>query len=92
MNIENIELNGFRYIDTESSKTIEAYFPEAKDVKRSCLAEKYGLIKNEECTIHIDLTKPIQSVEDAYARLQLLSLRKVKPNTISLDKLFENYF
>lgn len=90
MDIENIELNGFRYVDIESNKTIEAYFPDEDNVKRACLAEKYGLIRNEEFTIHLDLTKSIQSVEDAYARLQLISLRKIKPNTISLDKLFEN--
>ncbi|RAP33695.1 2,3,4,5-tetrahydropyridine-2,6-carboxylate N-succinyltransferase [Candidatus Marinamargulisbacteria bacterium SCGC AG-410-N11] len=35
-----------------------------------------------------DLSEPIQSVEDAFFRLQLISQRCVKPHSISLDGLF----
>ena len=81
---------GLRYVDVESGKTIEAFFPGEPNVIRSCLAQKYGLIRSEEVRIEIDLTSAIASTEDAYARLQLISRREAKPNSVCLDGLFEN--
>lgn len=56
---------------------------------RSCLAVKYGLIADEAIELDSDLDDPISSVEDAYLRLHLLSRRKVEPNRVRLDGLFE---
>lgn len=83
-----IKQHGFRYIDIESGQTIEAYFPEERNVARSCLAQKYGFIRAEEFDIEIDLAAPIVDTEDAYARLQLLSRREAQPNSVCLDRLF----
>lgn len=90
MKTENVKLEGLRYIDTGSNTTIEAYFPEDDDARRSCLAVKYGLVRCEAFEIEVDLSVGIGSVEDAYARLYLLSSRRVRPNTVCLDGLFEN--
>ncbi len=54
------------------------------------MAEKVGLIKGD----HVELTLETfdvvpMSTEDAYLRLHLLSERKVKPNGINLDGIFE---
>lgn len=90
MEISIIEKHGLRYVDVESGKTIEAYFPIESDVTRSCLARKYGLIRSEEFSIEINLGIAIQSTEDAYARLQRISQRDARPNSVCLDGLFEN--
>jgi 2,3,4,5-tetrahydropyridine-2-carboxylate N-succinyltransferase len=39
--------------------------------------------------IEIDINAKIKSVEDAYLRLYLLSMKKQKPNTINLNNIFE---
>lgn len=90
MKISIIEKHGLRYVDVDSGTTIEAYFPSEDNVVRSCLARKYGLIRSEEFSIKVNLGKAIQSTEDAYARLQLISQREAKPNSVCLDGLFEN--
>jgi len=80
---------GRRYIDVESGKTVDAYFPDDPSAGRSCLAVKYGVIVDEEISLEADLDTPISGVEDAYLRLHLLSRRLVEPNKLSLDGLFE---
>lgn len=81
---------GHRYIEIESGKVIDAWFPQSdSNKKRSCLAEKVGLIKGEFFEIKIESIeeKPL-STEDVYLRLHLISERSVKPNEINLDGIF----
>ena len=81
---------GHRYIDTETGKTIDTWFPsDNKRIGRSCLAEKFGLVRGEfteQCLASID--EPPTSTEDAYLRLHLLSERSVEPNAINLEGIF----
>jgi 2,3,4,5-tetrahydropyridine-2-carboxylate N-succinyltransferase len=81
---------GHRYIDTETGKTIDTWFPSNnKHINRSCLAEKVGLVRGEiteQCLTSID--EPPSSTEDAYLRLHLLSERSVEPNAINLEGIF----
>jgi 2,3,4,5-tetrahydropyridine-2-carboxylate N-succinyltransferase len=80
---------GHRYIHSDSGKTIDAWFPlELEQIRRSCLAEKYGVVKGEVFHIEIDTTEPPKDTEDAYLRLHLLSERRCKPNTINLEGIF----
>lgn len=81
---------GHRYIDTESGKTIDAWFPRAnKEMPRSCLAEKAGLIRGEFFELELEsLDAAPQSTEDAYLRLHLLSECAVVPNSINLEGIF----
>jgi 2,3,4,5-tetrahydropyridine-2,6-dicarboxylate N-succinyltransferase len=81
---------GHRYLDSESGKTIDIWFPRSsKELKRSCLAEKVGIVKSDFITIEIEsLDFPPQSIEDAYLRLHLLSECAVKPNELNLDGVF----
>lgn len=81
---------GHRYIDSESGKTIDVWFPlDSKELKRSCLAEKVGVIKSDFVTVEIDsLGSPPQSTEEAYLRLHLLSECKAKPNEQNLEGIF----
>jgi len=81
---------GHKYIDIESGKTIDSWFPQSNIRKnRSCLAEKVGLIKSEfiEVTISSFEAAP-SSAEDVYLRLHLISERIAKPNEINLDGIF----
>jgi 2,3,4,5-tetrahydropyridine-2-carboxylate N-succinyltransferase len=86
----NTQRIGHRYIDVETGKTLDVWFPTSNTRKsRGCLAEKVGLIKGE----HIELPLPSLDVaptttEDVYLRLHLLSERAVKPNEVNLDGLF----
>lgn len=81
---------GHRYIDSESGKTIDVWFPlDSKELKRSCLAEKVGIIRSDFVTVEIDsLGSPPQSTEEAYLRLHLLSECKAKPNEQNLEGIF----
>jgi len=81
---------GHRYIDSESGKTIDVWFPRSsKKLSRSCLAEKVGLIKSDFITVGIEsLDLPPKSAEDAFLRLHLLSECVVKPNELNLDGIF----
>ncbi|UUA72661.1 DapH/DapD/GlmU-related protein [Cellvibrio sp. QJXJ] len=81
---------GHRYIDIESGKVIDSWFPQSNsNQNRSCLAEKVGLIRGEffEITIKSVEEKPL-STEEIYLRLHLISERTVKPNEINLDGIF----
>lgn len=81
---------GHRYLDSESGKTIDVWFPRSsKELKRSCLAEKVGIVKSDFITIEIEsLDSPPESTEDAYLRLHLLSECEVKPNDLNLEGIF----
>jgi 2,3,4,5-tetrahydropyridine-2-carboxylate N-succinyltransferase len=81
---------GHRYIDRETGKTIDTWFPSSlAKVKRSCLAEKVGLITGEFIELAIgSLDEPPISTEEVYFRLHLLSERLVKPNAINLEGIF----
>jgi len=81
---------GHIYIDTESGKVIDAWFPQSKTkINRSCLAEKVGLIKGEFVEVKIDcLESAPTSTEDVYLRLHLISERTIKPNEINLEGIF----
>ena len=44
-----------RYLDSESGNTIDAWFPRnSKKLKRSCLAEKTGIIKSDFVKVEIE--------------------------------------
>jgi len=85
-----IQRTGHRYRDTDSGKTIDVWFPvSGAGKKRSCLAEKVGLISGDFVEVVLEsLETPPVSTEDAYLRLHLLSDRTVKPNEINLDGIF----
>lgn len=81
---------GHRYIDAASGKTLDVWFPRSnKQIARSCLAEKVGLLKSDFVTVEIaSVDDAPKSIEDAYLRLHLLSECAVKPNEINLDGVF----
>ncbi|MFQ2891661.1 DapH/DapD/GlmU-related protein [Aeromonas sp. PS2Canimalfood6] len=85
-----LKIKCMRYIDVATEATVDAYFPNDPSATRACLAQKYGLLKADSCEVEIDIDAPIRNTEDAYARLNLLSRRMFKPNSICLDGLFEN--
>ena len=85
-----LQRTGHRYRDVESGKTLDVWFPRnAAAARRSCLAEKVGLIAGDvvEVTIGSLADAPV-STEDAYLRLHLLSELAVKPNELNLEGLF----
>nr|WP_313683758.1 DapH/DapD/GlmU-related protein [Pantoea sp.] len=84
-----VKRNGNRYVDIQTNKTIDAYYPQGEFQNRSCLAVKHNIIRCEPFEIEIDISKDIISTEDAYLRLCLLSLREYKPNEINLEGLFQ---
>lgn len=81
---------GHRYIDVKSGKTIDTWFPRTnKEIARSCLAQKVGLIKSDFVEVEIgSVDDTPASTEDAYLRLHLLSECAVKPNEINLEGVF----
>jgi 2,3,4,5-tetrahydropyridine-2-carboxylate N-succinyltransferase len=84
-----ITRNGHRYIDSQSGKTLDVWFARSnKQIQRTCLASKVGLIKGDFIQVSVELEGAPQSAEDAYLRLHLLSETAVKPNAINLDGVF----
>lgn len=80
---------GHRYIDVASGKTIDTWYPRAnKQIARSCLAQKVGLIKSDFVETEIDVDAAPASTEDVYLRLHLLSECAVKPHEINLEGMF----
>jgi len=80
---------GHRYIDVASGKTIDTWFPRAnKEIARSCVAQKVGLIKSDFVELEIDVNAAPATTEDVYLRLHLLSECAVKPHEINLDGMF----
>ena len=86
----SIKRIGHRFIDSASCKTLDVWFPRSnKEIARSCLAQKVGMIQSDFVTVEIDSVDDApKSVEDAYLRLHLLSECAVKPNAINLDGVF----
>jgi 2,3,4,5-tetrahydropyridine-2-carboxylate N-succinyltransferase len=82
--------SGHRYIDVDTGKTIDTWFPSSHQrAHRSCLAEKVGLIRGEFIEQPVaSYDEPPVSTEDAYLRLHLLSERAVLPNAINLEGIF----
>ncbi|PCJ29747.1 MAG: tetrahydrodipicolinate succinyltransferase [Gammaproteobacteria bacterium] len=81
---------GHRYSDSKSGATIDVWFPRSnKEIARSCLAQKVGLIKGDFVEVEIaSVDDAPKSAEEAYLRLHLLSECAVKPNEINLDGVF----
>ncbi|GAC34457.1 DapH/DapD/GlmU-related protein [Paraglaciecola polaris] len=80
---------GHRYIDAESGKTLDVWFPRANtQIARSCLAQKVGLINSDFVEIELEIDGAPQTIEDAYLRLHLLSEGSVQPNKINLTGIF----
>jgi 2,3,4,5-tetrahydropyridine-2-carboxylate N-succinyltransferase len=81
---------GHRYSDSKSGTTIDVWFPRSnKEIARSCLAQKVGLIKSDFVEVEIQSVDDApKSAEEAYLRLHLLSECAVKPNEINLDGVF----
>jgi len=81
---------GHRYSDSKSGATIDVWFPRSnKEIARSCLAQKVGLIKGDFVEVEIaSVDDTPKSAEEAYLRLHLLSECAVKPNEINLDGVF----
>ena len=86
----SIKRIGHRYIDINSDSTIDTWFPRSnKEIARSCLAQKVGLIKSDFIEVEIESLDDVpKSTEDAYLRLHLLSECVVKPNELNLDGIF----
>lgn len=85
-----INRTGHRYIDVESGKTIDTWFPRSSQkLARSCLAEKVDLIRSDFVAVEItSVDQAPKSTEEAYLRLHLLSECQVKPNEINLEGIF----
>jgi len=85
-----VSRTGHRYLDSESGKTIDVWFPRSsRELNRSCLAQKVGIIRSDFFTVEIEsLNFPPQSTEEAYLRLHLLSECEVKPNEQNLEGIF----
>ena len=81
---------GHRYRDSETGKSLDVWFPQTNARnRRSCLAEKSGLIIGDYVEITIESVDAApMSAEDIYLRLHLLSERIVKPNEINLEGVF----
>lgn len=86
----SIKRIGHRYIDINSDTTIDTWFPRSnKEIARSCLAQKVGIIKSDFIEVEIEsLDDAPKSTEDAYLRLHLLSECAVKPNELNLEGVF----
>ena len=90
--------HGLATVSEPSGRVLEAYFPEprlgAPDGTPNPLEDAAGTderrgVRLQPVTTAIeDLAAPPASVEDAYLRLQLLSHRLVRPQTINLDGIF----
>lgn len=80
---------GHRYIDANSGKTLDVWFPRSnKEIARNCLAQKVGAIKSDFVEVELEIDDAPKSAEDAYLRLHLLSECAVQPNKINLDGVF----
>jgi 2,3,4,5-tetrahydropyridine-2-carboxylate N-succinyltransferase len=81
---------GHRYIDSNSGKTLDVWFPRSnKEIARNCLAQKVGIIKSDFVEIEIaSVDDAPTTTEEAYLRLHLLSECEAKPNEINLEGVF----
>ncbi|MCK5789929.1 MAG: tetrahydrodipicolinate succinyltransferase [Ketobacter sp.] len=85
-----MERIGHKYIDAESNRVVDVWFPRSnRAISRNCLAKKYGVLNDAFVTVPIgDLQAPPATVEDVYLRLHLLSECQVKPTEVNLQGLF----
>jgi 2,3,4,5-tetrahydropyridine-2-carboxylate N-succinyltransferase len=85
-----ISVNGHSFIDTDTGKTLDAWFPDdGTEPFRACLAEKFGLVKGQTITLEIEsLEDPPINATDVYYRLHLLSQRQQRPNSVNLENIF----
>jgi 2,3,4,5-tetrahydropyridine-2-carboxylate N-succinyltransferase len=73
-----------KYIKVETGKEYN------KDINKKILASsKYIPTQKHISVCNIDTDLKPDSIEDVYLRLQLLSNRLIKPNTVNLDNLFD---
>lgn len=82
---------GHRYKDAATGTVIDTWFPRSNTpAKRSCFAQKCGLIQSDDVQITIDdLASVPDTIEEAYLRLHLLSECVCQPNEINLDGIFQ---
>ncbi len=85
-----ITATGHSYVDVASGTRLDVWYPaEGSEPRRSCLAERLGLIRGEVITTTIDdLGAPAADLADAYLRLHLLSRREVQPHGANMDGIF----
>jgi len=85
-----ITATGHSYVDVASGTRLDVWYPaEGSEPRRSCLAERLGLIRGEVITTTIDdLGAPAGDLADAYLRLHLLSRREVQPHGANMDGIF----
>ena len=85
-----ITATGHSYVDVASGTRLDVWYPaEGSEPRRSCLAERLGLIRGEVITTTIDdLGGPAADLADAYLRLHLLSRREVQPHGANMDGIF----
>lgn len=81
---------GHRYRDAKTGVTLDVWFPRSnKEVARSCLALKAGVIEGDFVTVEIaSVDEAPKTTEEAYLRLHLLSECAYKPHQINLDGVF----
>jgi len=82
----------------DGKKTLDVWYPNPAlssspiQILDATSHERKDLVRGSELkvvkTVIKDLSKPAESVEDAYLRLHLLSHRLVKPRTINLEGIF----
>lgn len=86
----SITATGHSYVDVASGTRLDAWYPaEGHEPKRSCLAEKLGMIRGEIITTVIDdLDAPAADLSDAYLRLHMLSRRELQPHGANFDGIF----
>jgi len=82
---------GHRYLDNASDVVLDTWFPrDGKTAKRSCLAQKFGLIRSDVIEVVLeDDSAPPKTTEDVYLRFHLLSECARKPNSLSLEGMFD---
>jgi 2,3,4,5-tetrahydropyridine-2-carboxylate N-succinyltransferase len=81
---------GHRYRDAKTGDTLDVWFPRSnKEIARSCLALKAGVIEGDFVTVEIaSVDEAPKTTEEAYLRLHLLSECAYKPHQINLDGVF----
>jgi 2,3,4,5-tetrahydropyridine-2-carboxylate N-succinyltransferase len=81
---------GHRYIDVASGTTLDTWFPRSnQQQRRSCLAQKHGIVESDFIEVEIDTDSSPRTIEDVYLRLHLLSECEFRPNSINLDRIFD---
>ena len=82
---------GHSYLDAATGETLDVWFPsDGVEPKRTCLAERAGLIRGEVVTVALGpADQPASSAAEAYLRLHLISRRGPSaPTRCNLDGVF----